>query len=132
MISSRLIGVVLTVTFALTTVLCGCAPSFAAGEKHASSAHAGCHGGHGPETGDNQGAPSGDHEKNCQHCNHARLLETRDSGKALSAPILNPVSLPPVAAVFTPALASVELVAWNHRSRAAPPPIHLLHCIFLI
>lgn len=123
----RVIGTVAIVTFVLTSVLCGCKPSFAAATADAASE--GCHGGHHSKSSDSS---SHEHQKNCQHCNHARFVESKDAGKLLASPLLQPVSLPAVSSfVAAPASACVSRLR-AASSRAAPPPIYLLKQVFLI
>lgn len=125
----------MTVTFALTTVLCACGPSFAmSGVQNApsSSAHTGCHGAKASHDDSHSGVPTHEHEKNCQHCNHAQLLETRDAGQAVTAPNLYPVSLLTFAVPSTPAVFAGQWLPRNYAARAAPPPTYLLNRVFLI
>lgn len=123
----RLIAAFAMVTFAVTSVICGCRPSFA-DPLHASTE--GCHGGH-DSTPSDSGAPH-KHEKNCQHCDHAQVLETKDATKVVTPPVLQPFLLP---AVASPVLAPRDTITARQLlpvSRAAPPPIYLLKQVFLI
>ena len=135
MISRRIIGALVTVTFALTTVLCACGPSFAAtGGENAtsSSAHAGCHGGKASDEGPSGSPQSHEHERDCQHCNHAQLLETRGGGQALAAPSLPFVSLPSFIVVSAPTVVSGRPLPRSYAARAASLATYLLNRVFLI
>ena len=121
------IGTIAVVTFAVTSVLCGCRPSFAGSTPAAATE--GCHGGHHSESSD---GGSHEHQTNCQHCNHAQFLE-KDAGKLAAAPVLQPLSLAP--GNFVVAVPPMAFVSSRQRmpcSRAAPPPLHLLKQVFLI
>lgn len=124
----QVIGTVAVVTFAVTSVLCGCKSSFAASAPAAAAE--GCHGGHHSES---SGSSSHEHQKNCQHCNHAQFLESKDAGKLAAAPVLQPLSL--ASGNFLVAVPPMVFVSSRQRmpcSRAAPPPLHLLKQVFLI
>lgn len=124
----QVIGTIAVVTFAVTSVLCGCKSSFAASTSAAAAE--GCHGGHHSESGDSS---SHEHQDACQHCKHAQFLESKDAGKSVAAPVLQPLSL---ASGNFLAVAAPRVFASSRQrmpcSRAAPPPLHLLKQVFLI
>lgn len=130
MLLRRVIGVSAIVTFAVTSVLCGCRPSLAATLHGSSSATQGCHGGRSePEK---SGSPSHEHERNCQHCNHAQFLESKDAGKVLSAPALQPLLLTVLTSEALKPHARFASAQWVLGSRTSPPPLYLLNRVFLI
>lgn len=132
MVFRQVIGALAVVTFAATSVLCCCKPTFAAAHHKAAEGESGCHGGHHASPDGSRKPSSHEEQDSCQHCRGAQVLEIRDVANVLVAPALYPVFLHPIATVV---LTSADQVL-SHRltppSRAAPPPLHLLNSVFLI
>ena len=131
MVFRQVIGALAIVTFAATSVLCCCKPTFAAAHHKAAEGESGCHGGH-HASPDGKGKPSHDEQDSCQHCHGGQFLETRDAAKTFTAPALHPLFVLPIATVV---FRSADQ-ALSHRlmppSRAAPPPLYLLKSVLLI
>lgn len=131
MVFRQVIGALAVVTFAATSMLCCCKPSFAAGHDQAANSESGCHGHHSSPEGESK--PSSHDKDNCQHCHGGQFLETRDAANAFADPAIQPLFVLPIATVV---FSSADQLL-SHRllmppSRAAPPPLHLLKRTFLI